>query len=63
MIKPRINKWLSNQKKKHTLKVDIVNLNKLKKWKFNKVNISHNSKKFFKIIGIRVKSNFYKKYC
>ena len=61
MINPKINKWLNNQKKKHTLKVDIVNLNKLKKWKFSKVNISHYSKKFFKIIAIKVKSNFYKK--
>ena len=60
MISQKINQWLSNQKKKHKLKVSINNLNQLKKWKVNKIEISHESKKFFKIIGIKVISNFYK---
>ena len=61
MISQKINQWLNDQKKKQTLKVSIYNLDKLKKWKFDKIKISHESKRFFKIIAIKVISNFYKK--
>ena len=50
MISQKINQWLNDQKKRHTLKVKVYNLNKLKKWKFDKIKISHESKRFFKII-------------
>ena len=60
MISQKITKWLTKQGKKHLLKVKIINLSKLNNWKFNKIKIYHQSKKFFQIVGIRVVSNFYK---
>jgi len=56
-----ISKWLINQRKKHSLIVKKKDLYKLNNWVFNKKEIYHNSKKFFKIAGLRIKSNFYKK--
>ena len=56
-----ISKWLINQRKKHSLIVKKKDLYKLNNWTFNKKEIYHNSKKFFKIVGLRIKSNFYKK--
>ena len=38
----------------------LENLSKLNNWKFNKMKIYHQSKKFFQIVGIKVVSNFYK---
>ena len=60
MISQKITKWLKKQGKKHLLKVKIINLSKLNNWKFNKIKIYHQSKKFFQIVGIKVISNFYK---
>jgi len=60
MISLKITKWLNNQKKKNKLSVKIINLNKIDKWTYDNDTISHKSKKFFKIIGIKVLSNFYK---
>ena len=60
MISQKITKWLKKQEKKHLLKVKIINLSKLNNWKFNKIKIYHQSKKFFQIVGIKVISNFYK---
>ena len=54
-----ISKWLINQRKKHSLIVKKKDLYKLSNWIFNKKEIFHNSKKFFKIVGLRIKSNFY----
>ena len=56
-----ILKWLNNQRKKNFLDVKKINLSELRKWKFNKKEIYHESKKFFKVVGIRIWSNFYKK--
>ena len=56
-----ISKWLIKQRKKHSLLVKKKDLYKLNNWVFNKKEIYHNSKKFFKIVGLRIKSNFYKK--
>ena len=53
--------WLGNQKKKQFLKVEKIDLSKLNKWIYSKREIYHKSKKFFKIAGIRIKSNFYNK--
>ena len=61
MSNKAILKWLYNQRKKHFLKVKKINLLKLRKWKFNKREIYHESKKFFKVVGVRIQSNFYKK--
>ncbi len=54
-------KWLNFQKKIQYLNVKKKDLIFLKEWNINKKEIYHKSKKFFKIIGIRIKSNFYKK--
>ena len=56
-----ISKWLIKQRIKHSLIVKKKDLYKLNNWVFNKKEIYHNSKKFFKIVGLRIKSNFYKK--
>ena len=61
MSNKAILKWLNNQRKKHFLRVKKINLLKLRKWKFNKKEIYHESKKFFKVVGVRIQSNFYKK--
>ena len=56
-----ILKWLNKQRKKQFLNVKKIDLFKLRKWKFNKKEIHHESKKFFKVVGVRIHSNFYKK--
>jgi len=61
MINKSIFNWLNNQKKKQILTVEKINLSKLSKWIYGKREIYHISKKFFKIAGIRIQSNFYNK--
>ena len=61
MINKNILNWLNNQKKKQLLTVKKINLSKLSKWICGKKEIYHKSKKFFKITGIRIRSNFYNK--
>jgi len=61
MLSRKIINWLNTVKKKHELNVRVINLDKLKKWKISKEEIYHESKNFFKIVGIKVESNFYKK--
>jgi len=61
MMSQKIVNWLSNMKAKHQLSIKIVNLNKIKNWKVDKAEIHHFSKKFFKIVGIKIFTNFYKK--
>ena len=61
MTNKEIFKWLNSQRKKNFLNVKKKDLLKLDKWVFNKKEIYHKSKKFFKIVGLRIKSNFYKK--
>ena len=61
MTNKNILNWLNNQKKKQFLLVKKIDLNKLSKWIYNKKEIYHKSKKFFKIAGVRIKSNFYNK--
>ena len=61
MINKNILNWLNNQKKKQLLTVKKINLSKLSKWIYGKKEIYHKSKKFFKITGIRIRSNFYNK--
>ena len=59
MINKNISKWLSNQRKKQFLIVKKIDLSKLTNWVYGKKEIYHKSKKFFKISGIRIESNFY----
>ena len=61
MISQRINNWLLKEKKKNKLSVKIIKLSDLKNWNFNNITISHNSGKFFKIVGLKVYTNFFKK--
>ena len=61
MINKNVIKWLSNQRRKQLLSVKKKDLSKLTKWVYGKKEIYHKSKKFFKIVGIRIHSNFYSK--
>ena len=61
MINSKLLKWINFQKKNQLLNVKKKYLANLEEWNINKKEIYHKSKKFFKIIGIRIKSNFYKK--
>ena len=61
MINKNVSKWLSNQRRKQQLSVKKIDLSKLTKWVYGKKEIYHQSKKFFKIVGIRIYSNLYNK--
>ncbi len=56
-----LNNWFKIQKKNNKIKVKIVDIANIKSWIINENQIFHKSNKFFKIIGIKVKTNFYKK--
>ena len=61
MIKLKLLKWIKKQNKAQKLNVKKIKLSSLTNWKIDNQQIYHISKKFFKIIGVRIKSNFYKK--
>ena len=61
MINKKIFRWLQQQRKKQFLTINKINLSKLQKWVFNKKEMYHESKRFFRIVGIKINSNFYKK--
>ena len=61
MKNKNVTKWLSNQRRKQLLTVNKKDLSKLTKWIYGKKEIYHKSKKFFKIAGVRIQSNFYNK--
>jgi dTDP-4-dehydro-6-deoxy-alpha-D-glucopyranose 2,3-dehydratase len=61
MRNPKFVEWFNKQKKINNIVTKVVNLEKLDKWKSDNYKISHISNKFFKIVGIRVISNFFKK--
>ena len=61
MISQKIRKWLKIQKQKHKLSVKLINLDAISQWHFYNSTIGHKTKKFFKITGLKIKSNFYKK--
>ena len=54
-------KWFNNQKRINKFKVKKKRLNEIQNWKIQSDKIFHVTNKFFKIIGIKVKSNYYKK--
>ncbi len=60
MINKAFYNWFNNQRKRNFLNVKKIDLFKLKKWIFNKREIYHESKKFFKVVGVTIQSNFYK---
>ena len=55
-----ISNWLSSIKRKNFFLVKKKKLSNLKKWKISKNNIYHQSGKFFKIVGVKIKSNYFK---
>ena len=57
MLNKNFQNWFKLQKKNNKIKVKIKKLDNLNNWYFSKDSIFHESKKFFKIIGIDVKSN------
>ena len=57
----KFERWFQNQKKINKINTKIINLSELDKWNSNTVAISHDSKKFFKVVGLKVISNFFKK--
>lgn len=61
MSKLKFEKWFKKQKKINQIFTNIIDLSNLKKWESNKINISHESGKFFKVVGIKIVSNFFKK--
>ena len=61
MLNLKTTSWLKKQKKNNKLKVNIIKLSNLDKWNFNEKEITHTSGKFFKIVGLKVYSNFFKK--
>jgi dTDP-4-dehydro-6-deoxy-alpha-D-glucopyranose 2,3-dehydratase len=61
LINKKFNNWFNRQKKNNKIKVEIIDINKASNWKVNKDEIFHISKKFFKIIGIKVNTNFFEK--
>ncbi len=61
MTKSSFYKWLNYQRRYQFIKVSKKSITSLKNWKLNNKEIYHVSKKFFKIIGIKIKTNFYNK--
>ncbi len=61
MISQKISEWLKIQKQKHKLSVKLINLDAISQWDYHNSTIRHKTRKFFKITGLKIKSNFYKK--
>ena len=61
MLNLKFKRWFKNQKKINKISTKQIILTKINKWSCTDKEISHNSKKFFKIIGLKVYTNFYKK--
>ena len=61
MLDLKFKRWFKNQKKINNISTKETLLTKIDNWDCNEVEISHKSKKFFKIIGIKIYTNFYKK--
>ena len=56
----KIDEWIALRKKKTSFIVKKKAISSLKKWTCDNKKIYHISKKFFQILGIRIKSNFFK---
>ena len=57
----KLSSWFKAQQKINKINISFVDFPNIKNWTANNNEIFHNSKKFFKIIGVKVKTNFYKK--
>ncbi len=58
MLNKNFQKWFNSQKKLNRIKIKTKKLNDLENWNYSKKLIFHSSQRFFKIVGIEVKSNF-----
>ncbi|MBF0430927.1 MAG: NDP-hexose 2,3-dehydratase family protein [Fibrobacteria bacterium] len=56
--KKKVLDWVAEIRAKVNVSVNRTELSQLKNWHFNGDSISHVSNKFFKIIGIKVETNF-----
>ncbi len=54
-------KWIKKQKATQKIKVNEIKISDLVKWRYDKKKIFHSSNKFFRIIGVDIKTNFFKK--
>ena len=54
-----INNWITLQKKKVFFRIKKKNLSELKNWHITENKIYHTSKKFFQVVGVRIKTNFH----
>ncbi len=54
-------KWFDHQKKINKFIIKKKKLIEIKNWKIKSEKIFHDTNKFFKIIGIKVKTNYYRK--
>ena len=54
-------KWIKKQKATQKIKVNEIKISNLVKWRYDKKKIFHSSNKFFRIIGVEIKTNFFKK--
>ena len=61
MVSQKIKDWLSNQKKIHKLTIKNIQLKNIDKWIIDQSQVYHISKKFFKIVGIKIRTNFNKR--
>jgi len=61
MLKKNISNWLKKQRKKQIIKVKVIKISNLDRWKHDRSKLFHVSKKFFQVIGIKIKTNFFKK--
>ena len=61
MISQKTKNWFIKEKKKHVIKVNITKLSSLKNWSFTNKAISHKSGRFFKIVGLKIHTNFFKR--
>ncbi len=61
MIKKKYKNWITEQRNKQKIKIKITKISELDKWKLDDKKLYHLSKRFFKIIGINIKTNFFTK--
>ncbi|NQU33595.1 MAG: NDP-hexose 2,3-dehydratase family protein [Bacteroidetes bacterium] len=53
-------KWINDRRKSVGVKIDLISFSKLEKWGFDQItgNLQHESKRFFSVEGIEVKTNW-----
>ena len=59
MITKKFKNWIAEQRNKQKIKIKLTKISELDKWKLDNKKLYHLSKRFFKIIGINIKTNFF----